>query len=297
MTLEISAQDPYERKRIQVLDLEMAYIDVGEGDPIVFLHGNPTSSYLWRNIIPHLEPHGRCLAPDLVGMGDSDCIPGESMYTYEDHYQYLEAWFDAVGLTKNITLVIHDWGSGLGFNYAYQHQDRIHAIAYMEAIVMPVPSWDDWPESARGIFTAMRQLEKGEDLVLNRNFFVERILPASILRKLTEEEMTVYRKRFTEPGESRRPTLTWPRMIPLAGEPASVVKIVGDYAAWLSQSEELPKLFINAEPGVLITGKMREFCRSWPNQQEITIKGSHFVQEDAPHEIGQAIAAFVQGLS
>lgn len=297
MTQKISAQDPYERKRIHVLDLEMAYIDVGEGDPIVFLHGNPTSSYLWRNIIPHLEAHGRCLAPDLVGMGDSDRIPGESLYIYEDHYKYLDAWFDAVGLTENITLVIHDWGSGLGFNYAYQYQDRIRAIAYMEAIVMPVDSWDDWPEAARGIFTAMRLPEKGEDLVLNRNFFVEKILPNSILRDLTDEEMAVYRQPFTEPGESRRPTLTWPRMIPLAGEPESVVKIVSDYSDWLSQSEALPKLFINADPGVILVGKMREFCRSWPNQQEVTVKGAHFVQEDSPHEIGAAVADFVQGIT
>ncbi len=294
----ISAVDRYERKRIQVLDTEIAYIDVGEGEPIVFLHGNPTSSYLWRNIIPHVEPLGRCLAPDLVGMGASGRIPGESLYTYEDHYKYLDAWFDAVGLTENITLVIHDWGSGLGFNYAYQHRadGRVKAIVYMEAIVCPIESWEDWPEAARGIFTAMRLPEKGEDLVLNRNFFVERILPSSVMRPLTEEEMDVYRAPFREAGESRRPTLTWPRMIPIEGEPESVTKIAAAYAQWLSENDSLPKLFINAEPGIILIGRQREFCRSWPNQTEVTVKGLHFLQEDSPHEIGAAIAHFLQGL-
>lgn len=296
--MNISPADPYERQRIQVLGTEMAYIDVGQGDPIVFLHGNPTSSYLWRNIIPHLQGLGRCLAPDLVGMGDSGRIPGESLYTYHDHYKYLDAWFEAVGATNNITLVVHDWGSGLGFNYAYQHRNdgRVKAIAYMEAIVCPLESWKEWPEAARGAFTALRLPEKGEDLVLQRNFFVERILPASIIRPLTDEEMAVYRKPFAEAGESRRPTLTWPRMIPIAGEPASVHNIVNSYSQWLAENEALPKLFINAEPGVILTGRQREFCRSWPQQREVTVNGLHFIQEDSPHEIGTAVAEFVQSL-
>lgn len=296
--MNISPTDPYERQHIQILDTEMAYIDVGQGDPIVFLHGNPTSSYLWRNIIPYLADLGRCLAPDLVGMGDSGRIPSESMYTFHDHYKYLNAWFEAVGATDNITLVVHDWGSGLGFNYAYQHRHdgRVKAIAYMEAIVCPLDSWEQWPEAARGAFTALRLPDKGEDLVLQRNFFVERILPASIMRPLTDQEMAVYRKPFAEAGESRRPTLTWPRMIPIAGEPASVHSIVSGYSQWLAENEALPKLFVNAEPGVILTGRQREFCRSWPNQREVTVKGLHFIQEDSPHEIGAAVAEFVQSL-
>lgn len=290
----ISAADPYERKRVAVLDSEMAYIDIGEGDPIVFLHGNPTSSYLWRNIMPYLEGMGRCLAPDLIGMGQSGKNPSGS-YRFVDHYRYLDAWFDAVGVTENAVLVVHDWGSGLGFNWAYQHRasHRVQAIAYMEAIVRPV-SWAEWPDSARGIFQGMRS-PKGENLVLERNFFVERILPASIMRKLSTEEMDVYRAPYLEAGESRRPTLTWPRQIPIEGQPEDTLAIIGAYAEWMA-SNTMPKLFINAEPGIILTGNQREFCRAWPNQQEITVKGLHFIQEDSPHEIGQAVADFVSGI-
>lgn len=290
----ISAADPYERKRVAVLDSEMAYIDIGEGDPIVFLHGNPTSSYLWRNIMPYLEGLGRCLAPDLIGMGQSGKNPTGS-YRFVDHYRYLDAWFDAVGITQNAVLVVHDWGSGLGFNWAYQHRanNRVQAIAYMEAIVRPV-SWAEWPDSARGIFQGMRS-PKGESLVLERNFFVERILPASIMRKLSSEEMDVYRAPYLEAGESRRPTLTWPRQIPIEGEPEDTQAIISAYAEWMA-SNTMPKLFINAEPGIILTGNQREFCRTWPNQQEVTVKGLHFIQEDSPHEIGQAVADFVAGI-
>lgn len=290
----ISAQDPFERRHVKVLDTEMAYVEVGSGDPIVFLHGNPTSSYLWRNVIPHLANLGRCLAPDLVGMGDSGSIPGGSEYRFADHFRYLDAWFDAVGATENITLVIHDWGSGLGFNYAYQHRDdgRVKAIAYMEAIVTPV-EWEDWPEAAAGIFQGMRS-PKGEELILERNFFVERILPSSIMRKLSDEEMDTYRRPFAEAGESRRPTLTWPRQIPIGGEPADMVEIVQNYGDWLASDETIAKLFVNADPGIILIGRQREFCRQWPNQKEVTVKGLHFVQEDSPHEIGQAVAEFVQ---
>ncbi len=286
----ISAADPYPRQRISVLDSEIATIDTGGSrDPIVFLHGNPTSSYLWRNVIPHLEGHGRCLAPDLIGMGQSGPNPAGS-YRFVDHARYLNAWFDALNLT-NVTLVIHDWGSGLGFYWAHRHPDRVKAIAYMEAIVQPI-TWDMWAESARGLFQAMRS-PAGEKIVLQKNIFIERILPASVMRKLSVEEMAVYRRPYTEPGESRRPLLTWPREIPIDGEPADVHEIVAGYADWLAHNADLPKLFINAEPGIILTGPQREFCRAWPNQQEVTVPGLHFIQEDSPDEIGQAVAAFL----
>jgi haloalkane dehalogenase len=289
----ISAADPYERQRITVLDSEMAYVDVGQGDPIIFLHGNPTSSYLWRNIIPHCEGIGRCLAPDLIGMGKSGPNPTGS-YRFVDHYRYLTAWLEAVDVTENVIFVIHDWGSALGFNWAYRHPQRVQGIAYMEAIVRPL-IWDEWPESARRIFEGIR-LPKGEELILERNFFVERIMPSSILREMGEEEMAAYRRPFPMPGESRRPMLTWPREIPFDGEPADVYEITSDYARWLANNHELPKLFINADPGMILTGSQREFCRAWPNQTEVTVKGLHFIQEDSPYEIGTAVAEFVQRL-
>jgi len=286
----ISAADPYPRRRARALDTEMAYVDTGQGDPVVFLHGNPTSSYLWRNVIPHVEPEGRCLAPDLVGMGDSGKAPAGS-YRFVDHARYLDAWLDTLGLGNNVTLVMHDWGSALGFHWARRHPERVRGLVYMEALVRPV-TWEEWPETARKIFRAMRS-PAGEEMVLHKNVFVERILPASVLRGLTEEEMAVYRRPYREPGESRRPTLTWPREIPVGGEPADVVAIADAYARWLAGSD-IPKLFINADPGIILTGAQREFCRRWPNQGEITVRGSHFIQEDSPAEIGQAIAAFVR---
>ncbi len=288
----ISAEDTYQRQRMQVLDSEMAYVDTGEGDPIVFLHGNPTSSYLWRNVIPHLEKSGRCLAPDLIGMGQSGKAP-QGSYRFVDHVRYLDAWFEALELRKNVTLVVHDWGSALGFYWSRRYPERVRAIVYMEAIVQPV-SWDMWPEAARPIFQSLRS-EVGEKLIIEKNVFVERILPASVLRGLSDDEMTVYRRPYLEAGESRRPTLTWPRQIPIDGEPSDVHQIVADYAGWLVQSE-IPKLFINAEPGSILVGKQREFCRSWTHQQELTVKGSHFIQEDSPDEIGQGIAEFLSHL-
>jgi len=285
----LSPDDRYPRRRARVLDSELAYIDTGAGDPIVFLHGNPTSSYLWRNVIPHVEGIGRCLAPDLIGMGDSGKSPTGS-YRFVDHSRYLDAWFDAVGLGGRVTLVVHDWGSALGFHWAHRHPNQVAGLVYMEAIVRPL-SWDEWPEPARKVFQAMRSTA-GDEMVLQKNIFVERILPLSVLRGLTEEEMAVYRRPYRAPGESRRPTLTWPREIPIAGEPADVVAIVDGYANWLASSE-VPKLFVNADPGVILTGGQREFCRSWPNQEELTVRGSHFIQEDSPAEIGRAVASFV----
>jgi haloalkane dehalogenase len=285
----ISAADWYERRRLQVLDSHMAYVEVGLGDPIVFLHGNPTSSYLWRNVIPLLDGRGRCLAPDLVGMGRSGKAPG-GRYRLADHARYLDAWFEALDL-RRATLVVHDWGSALGFDWARRHPDRVKALVYMEAIVRPL-TWAEWPESARKVFQAMRS-PAGEEMVLAKNVFVERILPGSVLRSLTPEEMERYREPYREPGESRRPTLTWPREIPIEGEPADVAALVSAYGAWLARSP-LPKLFVNGAPGSILVGAQREFCRAWPNQEEVTVRGSHFLQEDSPAEIGQAIARFLR---
>lgn len=289
MSEAISAKDPYQRKRTKVLDSDMAYVDTGSGDPVVFLHGNPTSSYLWRNVIPRVAQAHRCLAPDLIGMGDSGKNPAGS-YRFVDHARYLDAWFEALGLTRNVTLVVHDWGSALGFYWAHRHPERVKALAYMEAVVQPL-RWATWPEAARQIFQALRS-PAGEEMVLQKNTFVERILPASVLRKLSDEEMAVYRRPYLEAGESRRPTLTWPRQIPIDSEPADVTRIVDAYAAWLARSD-IPKLFVNADPGAILTGQQREFCRSWPNQTEVTVRGNHFVQEDSPAEIAQAIVEFL----
>ena len=287
--MTISSQDNYPRKRVAVLDTEIAYVDTGEGDPVVFLHGNPTSSYLWRNVISEVEGGARCLAPDLVGMGDSGKALDGS-YRFVDHVRYIDAWFDALGLTSNMTLVCHDWGSALAFHWAHRHSERVKGIAYMEAIVGPL-TWDNWPDDATRIFQGMRS-DAGEGMVLEKNMFVERVLPASVIRELTVEEMEVYRKPYLEPGESRRPTLTWPREIPIEGEPADVHEIATAYSRWLASSD-VPKLFINAEPGAILTGDQREFCRTWPNQQEVTVKGSHFIQEDSPAEVGDAISEWL----
>ena len=276
-------------KQTMVVDgTTMAYVDAGEGPPVVFLHGNPTSSYLWRNIIPHLSGAYRCVAPDLIGMGDSDKLveSGPGSYTFVEHRAHLDALLDHLDLGDDVTLVIHDWGSALGFDWARRHEARVRGIAYMEAIVMPV-EWSDWPDAARGVFEAMRG-DAGEFIVLDKNIFVERILPASIMRDLADEEMGAYRAPYLEPGESRRPTLTWPRQIPIEGEPRQVHDIVSAYAAWLTETD-IPKLFVNAEPGSILVGRQREFARTFPEQREVTVAGSHFVQEDSPAEIGAAI--------
>jgi len=287
----ISAHDPHPRRRLDVLDSTMAYVDAGQGPPVVFLHGNPTSSYLWRNVIPHVTAVGRCLAPDLIGMGDSGQASAGS-YRFADHARYLDAWFDTLGL-RDVTLVMHDWGSALGFWWAFRNQRRVRGLAYLESIVRPV-TWAEWPENARKIFQVMRS-PAGEEVVLEKNVFVERILPASIMRRLDDAEMEAYRSPWRTAGEPRRPMLQWPREIPIDGEPADVVRIVEQYSGWLAMSP-VPKLFINAEPGSILVGAPREFCRAWPNQHEVTVKGLHFVQEDSPDEIGQAIADFVRRL-
>ena len=270
---------------------QIAYLEAGTGDPIVLLHGNPTSSYLWRNIIPELEGCGRIIAPDLIGQGDSEKLPasdGADRYSFQTVFEYLDGLLHEIDAAQNVTLVIHDWGSGLGFHWARLNPEAVKGIAYMEAIVMPV-SWDDWPESARGIFQGFRS-PKGEDLVLQRNMFVEAVLPSSIIRDLTDEEMNAYRAPFDTP-DNRQPTLNWPRQIPIEGEPAHMVNLVQAYGDFMAGSQ-IPKLFINADPGSILVGKQREFCRSWPNQTEVTVKGLHFLQEDSPKEIGQAIVAW-----
>jgi haloalkane dehalogenase len=284
---DISASDPFQRRRISVLDSEIAYVDTGgDGDPVVFLHGNPTSSYLWRNIIPHVAGQARCLAPDLIGMGQSG-KSGNGSYRFVDHRRYLDAWIDAVLPSESLTFVIHDWGSALGFDWARRHPARTKGLAYMEALVKPM-TWDEWPDRARGVFQGLRS-EAGEEMVLQKNIFVENVLPGSVIRGLTEEEMAVYRKPFTEPGEARRPTLTWPREIPIENEPADLVEIFNDYGAWL-QTSTVPKLLISAKPGAILAGAQLEFARSWPCQTEVMVEGIHFIQEDSPTAIGQAIS-------
>ena len=283
------------KKYIKINGKNMAYVEVGSGDPIVFQHGNPTSSYLWRNIIPILKDHGRCIAVDLIGMGDSEKLNNSNSdsYRYIEHRDYLFKAWKALGINKNVTLVIHDWGSALGFDWAYQHPDSILGIAYMEAIVRPL-TWDEWPELARNIFKGFRS-SSGEELILEKKMFIEGVLPNSIIRNLSEEEMAVYRKPFINPGEDRRPILSWPREIPIDGNPENVVEIVSRYAKWLENSD-VPKLFINADPGSILVGKQREYCQTWKNQIEVTVKGRHFLQEDSPNEIGESIRKWHRSL-
>ena len=285
------------QKTQTVLGLEMAYREVGRGDPIVFLHGNPTSSYLWRDVMPEVAKLGHCIAPDLVGMGDSHKIrpSGPASYRFAEHRTYLDGLLEILGVDESVILVVHDWGSALGFDWANRHRSAIKGIVYMESIVRPVESWDEWPEAARSIFQAMRS-EAGEEIVLDKNVFVERILPASVVNPLSEETMAVYRAPYVEPGESRRPTLTWPRQIPIEGEPADVHEIVASYSSWLQESD-VPKLFVNGEPGFMISGEVRDFVRTFPNQTEVTVAGHHFLQEDSGSEIGQAIAEWITGLA
>jgi len=292
----VSASERYRKKRATVNGLSMAYVEVGKGDPIVFLHGNPTSSYLWRNIIPHLEDLGRCIAPDLIGMGDSDKLSdsGPDSYTFVQHREYLDALLDQLGITRDVTLVLHDWGSGLGFDWAYRQQNSVKGIVYMEAIVRS-SRMADLAEELQQMFQALRS-PAGDQMVLERNLFVEKMLPDMVMRKLTDDEMAVYRRPYLEPGESRRPTLTWPRQISFDGEPEEVHDIIERYSTWLLGSR-VPKLFVDAEPGLIMAQDgHREYARSFSNQQVITVKGAHFIQEDCPDEIGEAIASWLRSL-
>ena len=291
----ISADPRYERKFITIKGRQMAYVDEGQGDAIVFQHGNPTSSYLWRNIMPHCEGLGRLIACDLIGMGESEKLDnsGPDRYTYAEQRDYLFALWDQIGVGDNVIFVIHDWGSALGFDWSNQNRDRVRGLAYMEAVVKTL-NWSDFPDLGRKVFQGFRS-EAGESMILDKNMFVERVLPGAVIRDMTEAEMNEYRKPYLTEGEDRRPTLTWPRQIPIEGEPENVCRIVDDYGAWLAQSD-VPKLFINAAPGSILTGEQREFCRTWPNQAEVTVNGIHFIQEDSPDEIGHAVAEFVKGI-
>jgi len=283
------------KQKISINNKNIAYAESGSGDPIIFLHGNPTSSYLWRNITPHLESQGRCICIDLIGMGDSDKLdnPDENSYQFEEHYHYVNAAIESLTNGENTTFVIHDWGSALGFNWCYHNPDSVKGIAYMEAIVKEM-TWEDWRDEAKGIFQGFRS-DAGESLVLEKNYFVERVLPGSIIRRLRDEEIEEYRRPFLNPGEDRRPTLSWPREIPIEGQPANVCEIVNQYAEWM-QTNDIPKLFINAEPGAITTGRIRDFCRSWKNQTEVTVKGIHFIQEDSPDDIGKAISTWYKNI-
>jgi haloalkane dehalogenase len=274
---------------VNVNNMNMAYVEIGHGDPIIFLHGNPTSSFLWRDVMPVLEPYGRCIAPDLIGMGDSDKFdnPGPDTYTFETHRSFLDGFMQSLGIDANVTLVLHDWGSALGFDWANNHRKSINKICYMEALVRPFADWQEWDEGAASLFQALRS-PAGEKLILEKNVFIERILPGSVLRDLSEQEMDEYRRPFQN-SPDRWPMLTWPRSIPVGGTPKNTDEIISDYSKWMS-SNEIAKLFINAEPGAILTGSQREFARGWKNQSEVTVKGSHFIQEDSGEEIGQAIA-------
>jgi haloalkane dehalogenase len=288
------SETPLTKTTFEALELRMACHQSGEGGPILFLHGNPTSSYLWRDVVPSLRSIGRVVAPDLIGMGDSDKLPdvGPSTYSFSTHRKYLWALIDKVLSPKEkVVLVIHDWGSALGFDWANHHRDRVRGIAYMEGIVCPIKDWSDWNKAAVPIFQGFRS-EKGEELILDRNLFIEKVLPGSVVRKLSDIEMTEYRRPFLK-REDRWPMLTWPCQIPIGGNPPDVVAIVDAYAKWMAENE-IPKLFVNADPGAILTGPMREFCRTWKNQTEVTVAGTHFIQEDSGEKIGLAIAEWMK---
>jgi haloalkane dehalogenase len=286
--------DPGRKKTARVLGATMAYIEYGSGDPIVLLHGNPTSSYLWRRVIPELAESGTCIAPDLIGMGDSARVAeGRDAYRFSMHAEYLEALLEVVGVSGNVILVGHDWGGPLLFDWGRKNPEAVDGVVFMETILTQL-TWDDWPEPAVGIFQGMRS-DAGEEMVLTKNVFVERILPGSVLNPIPDRDMDVYRKPYLEPGESRRPTLTWPREIPIDGEPADVSDVVSANERWLSGSG-VPKLFIDADPGSIVGDRVRERVRTWPGVTEVTVPGIHFIQEDSGPEIGKAIAGWLADL-
>jgi len=287
--------EPHPKKFAAVTGKRMAYVELGGGEPVfLFLHGNPTSSYLWRNVMPEVAGIGRCVAPDLIGMGDSDKIehPGPDTYRFATHCEFLWGFIETViGGERQVVLVGHDWGSALGFDWANHHRDRVRGVAYMEAIVRPL-SWTEWPDGSRRLFRGFRS-DAGEEMILDKNMFVERVLPASILRTLEPAEIVEYRRPFADTREARWPTLAWPREIPIDGGPLAVVERVTAYADWMAENS-IPKLFVNAEPAAILVGPQREFCRRWRNQTEVTVRGSHFIQEDSGREIGEAIARWAE---
>ena len=285
----------HNKNKISVFNKNMSYVEMGEGETILFLHGNPTSSYLWRNIMPYMKEKGRCIAPDLIGMGDSDKLDSNSpgTYTFVEHRKWLDELLDILNIGNKVILVIHDWGSTLGFDWSMRNIERVAGIAYMEGIVRPI-SWNEWPKSSAPIFQGFRS-NAGEKMVIENNIFVEKVLPGSVLRGLTDEEMLVYKRPFINP-EHRRPTLDWPNQIPIDGEPKDVTEIVQNYSEFFSNND-IPKLFVNADPGAILVGEQREFCRSWPNQKEITVSGSHFIQEDSPDLIGKGILDWLEEIN
>lgn len=279
-----------------VMGKRMAYVELGAGSPVWFQHGNPTSSFLWRNIMPYVADKNRAIAPDLIGMGDSEKLSpsGPDRYRFVEHREYLDGLMEQVMPEGEVVLVIHDWGSALGFDWARRNPNRVKGICFMEAIVAPIATWADFSPTATPVFQGFRS-EAGESMVLDKNIFVERVLPGSILRELSEDEMSVYRRPFLDAGEDRRPTLTWPRQIPIAGEPQDVVEIVKQYSDWLPETD-FPKLFVNADPGAILLDKQREIVRGWRNVTEVTVSGTHFIQEDSPHEIGLALREWLEAL-
>jgi haloalkane dehalogenase len=286
----------YEKRYATVLGKRMAYVEVGRGDPIVFLHGNITSSFMWRNVLPHLEDVARCIAIDNIGQGDSEKLrpSGPGSYRLGEHQRYVDGMLAALQVDRNVTFVVHDWGSQLGFTWAYNHPEAVKGVAYAQALVGNF-SWDQWPPEVQSLFKRFRSPE-GEELVLQQNFFVEKVLPAMVMRKLSDAEMDEYRRPFRNPGEDRRPTLTWPRELPIEGEPADVLEIMERNSAWLAISQ-IPKLFINAEPGAVLVGRHRDICRSWPKQTEVTVRGLHYLHEDSPDEMGAAVRKwYLEGL-
>ncbi|MDT7582159.1 MAG: haloalkane dehalogenase [Pseudonocardiales bacterium] len=278
----------------RVHGLTMAYREAGDGDPVVFLHGNPTSSYLWRDVLGRVAHRGRCLAPDLVGMGASDKLPaaGPGSYRFVEHRRFLDGLLDVLDVRERVVLVGHDWGGVLAIDWARRHPDAVRGIAYLETLAAPLASGD--PHEPDPAFFGPLRGPEGERLVLAENVFVEKVLPAGTLRTLTGEEHDAYRAPYREPGEGRRPTLTWPREIPIDGIPADVAGIVADNAAFMATSP-VPKLFVNGDPGALLTGPARELCRTWPAQTEVTVPGSHFLPEDSAPQIADALDAWLGG--
>jgi haloalkane dehalogenase len=289
----ISAEFPYESRFVEVHGSNLHYVDEGSGDPVLFLHGNPTSSYLWRNIMPHVTPHNRAIALDLIGMGKSDKPDIE--YGFFDHYRYVEVFIETLGL-RNITLVVHDWGSGLGFHYAAGHEENVKGIAFMEPIMAPVPSWAEFPQDFVETFQAFRTPGVGWEMIVDQHMFVERILPGAIVRSLSDAEMERYRAPYVDPP-SRKPLWRWPNELPIAGEPADVVAAVVAYNQWLQESD-IPKLLFHATPGAIMPAQMVDWCRSsLGNLETVDLgQGIHFLQEDHPHEIGASLASWMRRL-
>lgn len=289
------------KKQYQLINgHRMAYVDIGKGDPIVFLHGNPTSSYLWRNVMPHLEGQGRLIAPDLIGMGDSDKLPtsNPSRYSFFEHVNYLFTLLETIGVKERITFVVHDWGSALGFWWAYLNRHNTNAvkgIAFMEAMVTSFNSSTEYSLDADLIF-ALRGPD-GEKLILQDNIFLKVLLPGAIIRNLTDEEFAEYNRPFLNKGEDRRPMLTWARELPIDGVPMQVTNAFDLYSEWLAKSAELPKLFVKAVPGFALSGAFSSYVRTWPNLEEVSVPGRHYLQEDSPDLIGSAISNWLRRLS